>query len=165
MSASQMSQSAVEDDAPRQQQQHNHQNFEPEIDEEREPKLYVDVNVANFGQQRIIVYEGDTVDSLAADFVKRCPIDAFMVEKLKGLLQQQIDGVLDRIDEDEAADAEDIDTPRQVDVKDSAELASKEASPAAEEDEPHKSPEVSEIEAQEQSPEEPSAEAVHEEPA
>ena len=43
--------------------------------------------MANFGQQRIIVYEGDTVESLARDFVKRCPIDAFMVEKLKGLLQ------------------------------------------------------------------------------
>lgn len=52
----------------------------------RDPKLYVDVNVANFGLQRIVVYEGDTVDSLVADFVKRCPIDEFMVEKLKTLL-------------------------------------------------------------------------------
>lgn len=76
-------------------------------DEEREPKLYVDVNVANFGVQRIIVYEGDTVDSLVANFVKRCPIDEFMVEKLKTLLQQQIDGVLERIDEDE--DLDDLD--------------------------------------------------------
>ena len=33
--------------------------------------------------------------------MKRCPIDEFMVEKLKNLLQQQIDGVLERIDEDE----------------------------------------------------------------
>ena len=72
-----------------------------EGEDEREPKLYVDVNVANFGLQRIIVYEGDTVDSLVSDFVKRCPIDEFMVEKLKTLLQQQIDGVLERIDEDE----------------------------------------------------------------
>jgi len=39
----------------------------------------VEVNVANFGVQRIIVYEGDTVDSLAEDFVKRCPIDEFMI--------------------------------------------------------------------------------------
>lgn len=69
--------------------------------EEREAKLYVDVNVANFGIKRIIVYEGDTVESLVADFVKRCPIDEFMVEKLKLLLQQQMDGVLERIDEDE----------------------------------------------------------------
>jgi len=56
-------------------------------EDEREPKLYVDVNVANFGLQRIIVYEGDTVESLVADFVKRCPIDDFMIDKLKTLLQ------------------------------------------------------------------------------
>jgi len=71
----------------------------------------VDVNVANFGLQRIIVYEGDTVDSLVSDFVKRCPIDEFMVEKLKTLLQQQIDGVLERIDEDEdLSDLEEADS-------------------------------------------------------
>ena len=34
-----------------------------------------------------MVYDGDTVDSLVADFVKRCPIDEFMKEKLKLLLQ------------------------------------------------------------------------------
>ena len=69
--------------------------------DEREAKLYVDVNVANFGIKRIIVYEGDTVESLVADFVKRCPIDEFMIDKLKLLLQQQIDGVLERIEEDD----------------------------------------------------------------
>ena len=60
----------------------------PQGEDEREPKLYVDVNVATFGLQRIIVYEGDTVDSLVSDFIKRCPIDDYMVEKLKNLLQQ-----------------------------------------------------------------------------
>ena len=69
--------------------------------DEREAKLYVDVNVANFGIKRIIVYEGDTVESLVADFVKRCPIDEFMIDKLKLLLQQQMDGVLERIEEDD----------------------------------------------------------------
>ena len=57
-------------------------------EEEREAKLYVDVNVANFGIKRIVVYEGDTVESLVSDFVKRCPIDDFMIDKLKLLLQQ-----------------------------------------------------------------------------
>ena len=71
-----------------------------EVDE-REPKLYVDVNVANFGLQRIVVYEGDTVESLVANFVQKCPIDQPMIEKLKNLLQQQMDGVLERIEEDE----------------------------------------------------------------
>jgi hypothetical protein len=69
--------------------------------DDRDPKLFVDVNVANFGLKRIIVYEGDTVESLVADFVKRCPIDDLMIEKLKLLLKQQMDGVLERIDEDE----------------------------------------------------------------
>ena len=67
------------------------------------------MNVANFGLQRIVVYEGDTVESLVADFTKRCPIDEFMVEKLKTLLQQQIDGVLERIDEDEDISGEEGD--------------------------------------------------------
>lgn len=71
------------------------------VHDDREPKLYVDVNVANFGLQRIVVYEGDTVDSLVADFVKRCPIDEPMVERLKELLKKQMDGVLDRIEEDD----------------------------------------------------------------
>ena len=70
----------------------------------------MDVNVANFGLQRIVVYDGDTVDSLVADFVKRCPIDEFMIEKLKLLLQQQMDGVLERIDEDEPLEDSDEET-------------------------------------------------------
>ena len=77
--------------------------------DDREPKLFVDVNVANFGLQRIVVYDGDTVESLVADFVKRCPIDEFMVEKLKLLLQQQMDGVLERIEEDDDQEASDED--------------------------------------------------------
>lgn len=56
--------------------------------DDRDPKLFVDVNVANFGLKRIIVYEGDTVESLVTDFVKRCPIDELMIEKLKLLLKQ-----------------------------------------------------------------------------
>lgn len=70
------------------------------------------MNVANFGTQRIIVFEGDTVESLVADFVQKCPIDPIMVEKLKLLLQQQIDGVLERIDEDDDQnDDEEVEEP------------------------------------------------------
>jgi len=79
---------------------------------EKEPKLFVDVNVANFGLQRIVVYDGDTVESLVTDFVKRCPIDEFMIEKLKLLLQQQMDGVLERIDEDEVVEDSDEEAER-----------------------------------------------------
>ena len=55
--------------------------------DEREPRLYVDVNVTNHGLQRITVYEGDTVESLVAKFVQECPIDDNMIEKLKTLLK------------------------------------------------------------------------------
>jgi hypothetical protein len=46
------------------------------------------VNVTNYGLQRIVVYEGDTVESLVTAFVRQCPIDEFMIDKLKLLLQQ-----------------------------------------------------------------------------
>lgn len=61
----------------------------------------MDVNVTNYGLQRIVVYEGDTVESLVTAFVRQCPIDEFMIDKLKLLLQQQMDNVLERIDENE----------------------------------------------------------------
>lgn len=41
------------------------------------------------------------MESLVADFVKLCPIDELMVERLKELLKKQMDGVLERIDEDD----------------------------------------------------------------
>ena len=33
--------------------------------DERDPKLYVDVNIGKNGMERITVYEGDTAESLA----------------------------------------------------------------------------------------------------
>jgi type IV secretory pathway ATPase VirB11/archaellum biosynthesis ATPase len=33
--------------------------------DERDPKLYVDVNIGKSGMERIVVYEGDTAESLA----------------------------------------------------------------------------------------------------
>lgn len=41
-----------------------------------------------------------------ADFRQKCPIDDSMALKLAGLLQEQMDNVLDRIDEDEEIDEE-----------------------------------------------------------
>lgn len=39
-----------------------------QLAEERDPKMYVDVNVSRYGMQRIIVYEGDKVEKLVQDF-------------------------------------------------------------------------------------------------
>jgi hypothetical protein len=37
---------------------------------------------------------------LVADFVKRCPIEKNLIEKLRKMIQLQIDGLLDKIEED-----------------------------------------------------------------
>lgn len=68
---------------------------------EREPMLYVDVNLGTSGTQRIVVYEGDTAEGLAEKFSLEFNLDESMKDKLTQMLQQQIAGVLEKIDEDE----------------------------------------------------------------
>jgi hypothetical protein len=65
--------------------------------------LYVDVNLGNSGTQRIVVYEGDTAEGLAQKFADEYSLDDLMKEKLTAMLQQQIAGVLEKIDEGEEA--------------------------------------------------------------
>ena len=72
--------------------------------DDRDPKLYVDVNIGKNGVERIVVYDGDTADSLAEDFCQKHNLKAEMKEKLVLLLEAQIAGVLPKIDEDEDAD-------------------------------------------------------------
>lgn len=63
-----------------------------------DPKLYVDVNIGKAGgMERIIVYEGDSVDVLANEFCKKHGLNSEMRDKLKVLLEQQIAGVLPKI--------------------------------------------------------------------
>ena len=69
----------------------------------REPMLYVDVNLGTSGSQRIVVYEGDKAEELAANFAARFGLDSGMQEKLASMLQQQISGVLEKIDEEVAS--------------------------------------------------------------
>lgn len=81
--------------------------------DERDPKLYVDVNIGKTGterhMERIVVYEGDTADSLAAEFCAKHNLNEDMRQKLKALLEQQIAGVLPKIMEDDDADDSDED--------------------------------------------------------
>jgi len=72
--------------------------------DERDPKLYVDVNIGKNGMERIVVYEGDTAESLADQFCEKHKLNKDMKEKLKVLLDQQIAGVLPKIMEDEDLD-------------------------------------------------------------
>jgi hypothetical protein len=69
----------------------------------REPMLYVDVNLGTSGSQRIVVFEGDKAEELAANFAARFGLDSGMQEKLASMLQQQISGVLEKIDEEVAS--------------------------------------------------------------
>ena len=69
--------------------------------DERDPKLYVDVNIGKNGMERITVYEGDTAESLADQFCKKHKLNPDMKSKLMILLDQQIAGVLPKIAEDE----------------------------------------------------------------
>ena len=70
-----------------------------------DPKLYVDVNIGNKGSmERIVVYEGDQANTLALTFCQTHGLNDEMQEKLVILLEQQIAGVLPKIqesDEDE----------------------------------------------------------------
>ena len=78
-------------------------DMEDRIDE-RDPKLYVDVNIGKNGMERIVVFEGDTAESLAEQFCEKHKLNKDMKEKLKVLLDQQIAGVLPKIMEDEDPD-------------------------------------------------------------
>lgn len=62
--------------------------------------MFVDVNLGDV-QERITVMEGDTADSLTKEFGDRHNLDQNMRTKLRALLQQQIDGILEKIEEED----------------------------------------------------------------
>lgn len=52
-----------------------------------EPMLFVDVNLGNSGNKRIVVYEGDTAEGCAEKFAQENNLDEVMKEKLTQMLQ------------------------------------------------------------------------------
>lgn len=52
-----------------------------------EPMLFVDVNLGNSGNKRIVVYEGDTAEGCAEKFANENNLDDVMKEKLTQMLQ------------------------------------------------------------------------------
>ena len=87
----------IEDDTPLNQQIDSAQ----EPNQERDPKLYVEVNISKNCIEQIVVYEGDTAESLAENFCKKYNLDDTMKEKLKIRLEHQINSVLHKIHENE----------------------------------------------------------------
>lgn len=68
--------------------------------------MFVDINLGGDEQERIVVFEGDTAEQLAVDFCKIHNLDEETQEKLCELLEQQMAGVLPKIDENEDYDGE-----------------------------------------------------------
>ncbi|EAS05400.2 hypothetical protein TTHERM_00697380 (macronuclear) [Tetrahymena thermophila SB210] len=69
--------------------------------EEKVPLLFVDVNLGLGRIERIVVYEGDKSEDLANKFALVHNLDTVTKQKFKELLDNQIAGLLSRIDEEE----------------------------------------------------------------
>ena len=67
----------------------------------KQPLLYVDVNLGPGKSERIVVYEGDTADALAEKFAISHGLDMSMKGKLSQLLDSQIAGLLEKIEEEQ----------------------------------------------------------------
>eukprot|EP00347_Sterkiella_histriomuscorum_P013308 403365213 len=67
----------------------------------KQPLLYVDVNLGPGKSERIVVYEGDTADALAEKFALSHGLDMSMKGKLSQLLDSQIAGLLEKIEEEQ----------------------------------------------------------------
>ena len=61
----------------------------------------MDINLGGDEQERIVVYEGDTAVQLALNFCQEHNLDEETQEKLQELLEQQMAGVLPKVDEEE----------------------------------------------------------------
>ena len=66
---------------------------------EKAPLLYIDVNLGNDESDRIVVYEGDSAEELAKEFVKKHELEEAMISKLSAMLEEQITNLLSKIDE------------------------------------------------------------------
>ena len=67
---------------------------------QRQPLLFVDVNLGGDAQERIVVYPGETAEELAQKFCIQHDLDEDTQEKLVELLHAQISSVLTNIDEE-----------------------------------------------------------------
>jgi hypothetical protein len=51
-------------------------------------------------KKQVLVYEGDTAENLAKEFSEENNLDDKMTKKLENLIQQEIDKLLSKIDEE-----------------------------------------------------------------
>lgn len=77
-----------------------HKEHSKKLEKIGSPLLFVDVNLGPTRTERIIVYDGDTAIQLAENFSKEHNLNALMKQKLVELLNMEISGILERIDEE-----------------------------------------------------------------
>jgi hypothetical protein len=65
------------------------------------PLLFVDVNLGDGQMSRIVLYEGDNPEEVAELFGSQHNLEESMKSKLAELLQQQLVGLLAKINEDD----------------------------------------------------------------
>ena len=68
--------------------------------ENETPILQIDVNLKHGMKKKVFVYEGDTSENLAKEFSEENGLDDKMRKKLQMLIQQEIDKLLTKIDEE-----------------------------------------------------------------
>ena len=66
----------------------------------------MDVNIALGKSERVVVYEGDTAEELASEFCIEHRLNGFMQEMLTQLLRSEIEGLLDKIVEEDSESGE-----------------------------------------------------------
>ena len=68
--------------------------------ENENPILQIDINLKHGMKKQVLVYEGDTAENLAKEFSEENNLDDKMTKKLENLIQQEIDKLLSKIDEE-----------------------------------------------------------------
>ena len=68
--------------------------------ENENPILQIDINLKHGMKKQVLVYEGDTAENLAKEFSEENNLDDKMKKKLEILIQQEIDKLLSKIDEE-----------------------------------------------------------------
>ena len=63
--------------------------------------LFIDINIDDISNWRIIIYENDNAEDVARLFAKQHNLDDQTRTKLQGLIHQQIENLLTKIDEEE----------------------------------------------------------------
>ncbi|CAI2379453.1 unnamed protein product [Moneuplotes crassus] len=73
---------------------------EKEIEPNRYPILYVDINLGDNHIERITIFEEDDIEQVAKEFAETHNLNDKMYDKLQRMLQNQMAGILSRINEE-----------------------------------------------------------------